>query len=103
MGACFLFDFLLKGETLNKAGKKNSQKLSVRKCISVRVEKLEEKNVLLSEIWLLKGRKRENLHQHVHSALECTFETNLLFVPTYHTPVHIMERSPSERTGFVSD
>lgn len=49
MGACFLFDFLLKGEALNKAGRKNSQQLSVRKCISVRVEKLEEK--MSSEIW----------------------------------------------------
>jgi len=43
MGVCFLFDFPVKGETLNKAGKKNSQQLSVRKCTSVRVEKPEEK------------------------------------------------------------
>lgn len=37
------FDFPLKGEPLNKAGKKNSQQRSVRKGISARVEKLVEK------------------------------------------------------------
>lgn len=60
MGACFLFDFPLKGEALNKVGKKNSQQLSVRKCIiSARAEKLEGKksSTLKFGLWKVeKGR-----------------------------------------------
>lgn len=50
-----------------------------------------------------KSRKGERLLQHVCWAVECTAEMNPWFVPTYHTPVHITERSLNERTGFLSD
>lgn len=95
MGACFLFDFPLKDEALNKTGKKNSQQRSVRKSISARVEKVVEKKSSSLKFGPKKIEKG-SLVQHVHSALECTFETNPPFVPSYHTPVHITERSLSE-------
>lgn len=72
MGVCFLFDFSLKGEPLNKAGKKNSQQHSVRNSISVRVKKLVEKMFSFLKFGLKKiekGRVSFSMFIQLSSAL----------------------------------